>query len=224
MSGRISILVRLAIAAFAAFFLAGCMTMVDIGRALSPTSRAPASDAGEETTPSAKAAPPSVKPSGTVSSAPAVQIPKRPYPDYPEREAFLEIARRYSRLPGPSGAAVSAALERMEAGTVLKGSCWDFCNAVYVSAGFQGKGIQEAYSSAESGPYADPSILLPGDWISSRNIYSATVNHASIFIEWLDMEARTALVIDYPGNSRAEPGRFRVSDLTKTYKVMRGKL
>jgi hypothetical protein len=209
---------------FAFLILSGCVTMADIGKALSPTSRYPEAAApGSESEPALKPAP-ALKFAPAAKSAAAVDLPPRPYPDYPEQAAFMDIARRYASLPGPSGAVLTAALARIEAGTILKGSCWDFCNAVYVSAGFRGETIQEAYSAAETGPYADPSILLPGDWISSRNIYSAAVNHAAIFIEWLDMEARTALVIDYPGNFRDEPGRFRVSDLTKTWQVMRGKL
>jgi hypothetical protein len=139
----------------------------------------------------------------------------------PGRNAFAEIGRRYAALPGPGGAVLKAAVARIEAGTVLKGSCWDFVNACYAAAGYTGKRIKLVYSAKSAGPFADPALLRPGDWASFRNIYSGSVDHSAIFVEWLDLDSRAALTIDYPGEGRDEPGRYRVSELSKLWMIQR---
>jgi hypothetical protein len=143
-------------------------------------------------------------------------------PSWPALHGIADRSAATVEKPAPKAAAViKAGLARIDAGTVLKGSCWDFCDAVYADAGVAPKARKTIYSAAETGPYADPAMVRPGDWVSTRNIYSGTVSHSAIFVAWLDFEDRSALMIDYPGNSRPEPGRFRVSDLSKIWMLIR---
>jgi len=159
---------------------------------------------------------------GGLAADASARLPRGALERDPDAKAFFPVADRYAAMPGPGGEVLAAALARVRSGVILRGSCWDFVDAVYSDAGF-GKGKRKnVFKGKVSGPYADPSILQPGDWVGTLNIYSATVTHSAIFVEWLDMESRTALTIDYPGNSRNEPGRFRVSDLSKLFQVDRG--
>ncbi len=159
---------------------------------------------------------------GGLAADASARLPRGALERDPDAKAFFPIADRYAAMPGPGGKALAAALARVRSGVILRGSCWDFVDAVYSDAGFGKEKRKNVFKGKVSGPYADPSILQPGDWVGTLNIYSATVTHSAIFVEWLDMESRTALTIDYPGNSRNEPGRFRVSDLSKLFQVDRG--
>jgi hypothetical protein len=131
------------------------------------------------------------------------------------------LARAVSAGKGTGDLVVKAAMARVEKGTILKGSCYDFANAVYADAGFKGKSIKSIYLGKEKGPFADPALIQTGDWLYFTHMYSGTLGHSAIFIAWLDFENRTALTIDYPGENRAEPGRYRVADLYKVWGINR---
>jgi hypothetical protein len=131
------------------------------------------------------------------------------------------LARAVSTGKEAGDLVIKAAMARVEKGTAFKGSCFDFANAVYVDAGFPAKSVKKIFSGKEKGPFADPALIQPGDWLYFTHMYSGTLGHSAIFIAWLDFENRTALTVDYPGNDRLEPGRYRVADLYKVWGINR---
>lgn len=144
-----------------------------------------------------------------------------PSPAPPQEEGPSALARRISSAGGSGSAVIKAAMARVEKGLVLKGSCFDFVNAVYGDAGYPPGKRATVFSGKDKGPFADPSLLRPGDWVQFTHMYSATLGHSAVFVSWIDFENRTALTIDYPGNGRAEPGRYRVADLYKVWGIVR---
>lgn len=180
---------------------------------------------------------PSAKPSGApaaksdkpVASAVPVQAkaangkaPAAPTkPGFPDGRGYEILARQCASGDEAGDQVIRAAIARIDAGTVLKGSCYDFVQACFVDAGFTGAGIKQVFLGKEKGPFADSSLIKKGDWVYFTHMYSATLGHSAIFVLWLDFEDRVALTIDYPGEYRAEPGRFRVADLYKVWGIHR---
>ncbi len=144
-----------------------------------------------------------------------------PYPRFSDEGGLHILAKAAASGSGPGALVLGKALERLDAGIILKGSCYGFVSAVYEDSGFPAKKRSVVFSGKEAGPYADPAIFQAGDWLYFTHSYSATIGHSAIFVTWLDFGERVALTIDYPGNERAEPGRFRVADLYKVWGVNR---
>jgi hypothetical protein len=120
------------------------------------------------------------------------------------------------------GQIIKSALNFIENKKIVKGSCYDFVQAVYAAAGFkEGKQRQKIFKTNVKGPFADIALVQSGDWLYYHHTYSEVVEHSSIFVTWLDYESRAALVLDYPGGNRVEPGRYRVSDLYKLWGIHR---
>jgi hypothetical protein len=132
------------------------------------------------------------------------------------------IARQHAKGKGPGAKVIGAALRLLENGTVVVGSCWDYVNRAYDDAGFTSKKRSVVWKEPEGGPYIDPTSVRPGDWIMFRNLTFGNIGHSSIFVEWIDIEKRSALTIEYAGQNRRIPGRFREYDITKCYCVLRG--
>lgn len=131
------------------------------------------------------------------------------------------LARAVSKGKGAGDLVIKAAMARVEKGTAFKGSCFDFASAVYADAGFPANTLKKVFSGKEKGPFADPALIQAGDWLYFTHMYSGTLGHSAIFIAWLDFDNRTALTVDYPGNDRLEPGRYRVADLYKVWGINR---
>ena len=136
-------------------------------------------------------------------------------------QGYETMARESSSGNEAGDRVIKSAIARIDKGTVLKGSCYDFVQACYVDAGFKGAGIKRIFLGKQSGPFADSSLIKKGDWIYFNHMYSATIEHSAIFVLWVDFENRVALTIDYPGGDRAEPGRFRIADLYKVWGIHR---
>jgi len=183
-----------------------------------PSSTSPSSSTPPRSTGVASPLSDPAQSSGAPAAAPSPRLDLSAEPD-PAALAARAKARAGSGTKG--AAAIASAITRMERGQAISGSCWDYVSAVYKEAGFTGKSIQRVYSAPEAGPYADPAVLRPGDWVSFRNIYSASVSHSAIFVEWIHFESRTALMIDHPGGGQSLAGRYRVSDLSKLWQVQR---
>ncbi len=123
-----------------------------------------------------------------------------------------------------AGARVLAAgLDMLEKRTIVVGSCWDYVNRVYTNAGYPANKRYSVYASREAGPYINPLLILPGDWIQFRNLTFGSVGHSAIFAGWIDFDRRIAITIEYAGQNRNEPGRYREYDITKCYGLIRGK-
>lgn len=104
---------------------------------------------------------------------------------------------------------------------VIQGSCWDFVNAVYLAAGFPEAGRASVFRGSQAGPYADPSLVRPGDWVMHRNLEYGEVEHSSIFVRWLDRDRSLALTLDYAGMNRNVPGRYSEHRYTKIFAILR---
>jgi hypothetical protein len=131
------------------------------------------------------------------------------------------ISKKHASEKTPGGKVLAAANKMVKAETVVIGGCWDYINAVYNKAGFPGEKRKNIFMEKESGPFADPALLDPGDWVMYKNLPYGEIGHSAIFVEWIDFSKRSALTIEYVGANRAVPGRFREADLTKTWGIIR---
>ncbi|MBN1524269.1 MAG: hypothetical protein JW904_07305 [Spirochaetales bacterium] len=133
------------------------------------------------------------------------------------------IGKRHAALPTPGGKVLAVAHSIVSNGEIILGACWDFVNTVYGQAGYTSKKREKLYLEKETGPFADPGTLLPGDWVMYRNLPYGEIGHSAIFVEWIDFDRRSALTIEYVGGNRKVPGRYREADLTKIWGIYRGK-
>ncbi|MBL7995875.1 hypothetical protein JNM05_10945, partial [bacterium] len=97
---------------------------------------------------------------------------------------------------------------------ILPGSCWDYANAVYDRAGYSWGKREDVFKSAKTGPYADVRKIKHGDWLYYVNHSYNNIEHSAIFIEWIDIENKIALMLSYGGESRREPARYIPYDLS----------
>lgn len=104
---------------------------------------------------------------------------------------------------------------------ILPGSCWDYIDAVYTRAGYQENHRRQPYKSVKRGPYAEVNRLQPGDWMYYVNHSFGNSEHSGIFVGWINGPGKVALVLSYPGNNRAEPGRYRPYELTSVFGILR---
>jgi len=133
------------------------------------------------------------------------------------------IAKRFSEGASTGAAVLRTALEMMEKKTLVVGACWDFVNRAFTDAGFPASKRETVFKGTGKGPYADPTLIKPGDWLYFVNLTFGNVGHSAIFVEWIDFDARSAITIEYIGQKKEMPGRFREYDITKCYAIFRGK-
>ena len=105
----------------------------------------------------------------------------------------------------------------------FRGSCWTFADGVYAEAGVLRRDRRRVYSAKSSGPYADPSLIEAGDFLSFINLSYRANPHSAIFVMWLDRAAREALMLSYVGGRRVRPGGYRSYNLSRVYRVQRGR-
>ncbi|MBN2824818.1 MAG: hypothetical protein JXQ76_05810, partial [Campylobacterales bacterium] len=106
---------------------------------------------------------------------------------------------------------------------VVRGSCWDYINAIYTRAGF-GTKKQTVFKGSKKGPYAPIYIIQSGDWLYHINHEFRGVEHSGIFIDWIDVESRQALMLSYRGMGSGEPARYKVYTISDVYNIKRGRL
>lgn len=107
---------------------------------------------------------------------------------------------------------------------IVRGSCWDYINTVYHRAGYpQAKRHYVLKGKKNSGPYAKPNTIQPGDWLYYINHSYNNVEHSGIFVRWVDKKKRIASILSYGGESRKKPGRYRDYDLSHVYTIIRAK-
>lgn len=147
------------------------------------------------------------------SSPPSPTPPLRP-----DLQACFGLGRH---AQGPGARILTEALRRLRQGTRFQDSCYAWVESVYEAAGFPKQRRTTVWSSPESGPYADPLLLRPGDWIMFKNQTYGDVGHSGIFLAWLDLESRSALVVSYAGERRVQAGRFREYDISRTFRIVR---
>ncbi len=107
---------------------------------------------------------------------------------------------------------------------IIRGSCWDYADAVYTRAGYPrttSARLTLFKGTKQRGPYADPAQIQPGDFLYYINHSYGDVEHSAIFVAWLDFEAREALMLSYGGERRKAPARYRAYDLSHVYQITR---
>lgn len=112
-------------------------------------------------------------------------------------------------------------LDRRE---IVRGSCWDYTNAVYNRTGYPNNkaGRKTIFrSSKENGPYADVALIQPGDWLYYINHSYNGIEHSAIFVKWISLDERTALMLSYGGEKRKEPARYLPYDISHVYQIVR---
>lgn len=103
--------------------------------------------------------------------------------------------------------------------TIIQGGCWDYLNAVFERAGVTRDTVHEG--AYRQGPYANSSEIEVGDWLYYINHGYNGVEHSGLFVGWVDEADKQALILSYAGESRREPARYRVYDLSNVYQIMR---
>jgi hypothetical protein len=131
-------------------------------------------------------------------------------------DSLLDATER-SATPG-GRLVIDAARAMISSGVIVKGSCWDFVEAVYKRADAK-KHPKTIFQGKAKGPFASPAILQPGDWVYL--VHDGDVVHSTIFVAWSDDGPPNALAANYVGGQREEPGDFREEDLSQVYNVMR---
>lgn len=136
--------------------------------------------------------------------------------------SFLEMTEQAAKAKTSGGTVLAKALEKIRDKTIIKGSCYDWINMVYTACGYKGKKRKNIFWGRETGPYADPLLLQPGDWIMFKNLTFGDIGHSGIFLGWLDFKKRSALVIGYVGQNISMPGRFREYEISRLFGIVRG--
>ncbi len=103
--------------------------------------------------------------------------------------------------------------------TIIQGGCWDYLNEVFKRAGVARDTIHKGVY--RQGPYADSHDIEVGDWLYYINHGYNGIEHSGLFVGWVDESAKQALILSYAGESRREPARYRVYDLSNVYQIMR---
>ena len=107
---------------------------------------------------------------------------------------------------------------------IVRGSCWDYTNAVYDRSGYPNDHTSRKTvfkGSKDKGPYADAELIQPGDWLYYINHSYNDSDHSAIFIKWLERDKHIALMLSYGGEKRREPARYLPYDLSHVYRIMR---
>lgn len=106
---------------------------------------------------------------------------------------------------------------------VVRGSCWDYANAIFNKSGFKADQRITPLKSKYNGPYADLSTIQPGDWLYFINYSFKESDHSGIFVEWTDYEKQRAVVLSYVGGRKKKPGSYRIYDLKHVYYIIRAR-
>ena len=107
---------------------------------------------------------------------------------------------------------------------IVRGSCWDYSNAVYNRSGYPNTKANRHTvfkGTKKQGPYADPKMIRPGDWLYYVNHSYGDIEHSAIFVKWIDYRERTALMLSYGGEKRNEPARYLPYDISHVYQITR---
>ncbi|MBU1078238.1 MAG: hypothetical protein KKH98_13150 [Spirochaetes bacterium] len=137
-------------------------------------------------------------------------------------DVFLDMTEALSKEKTPGAKVLATALKHIKAKTIIKGSCYNWIDMIYKELGYKEKKREKVFWGKESGPYADAEVLEPGDWIMFKNLTYGEIGHSGIFLGWLDLDRRSAIVIGYAGENRTAPGRFREYEITQLFGIFRG--
>ena len=102
---------------------------------------------------------------------------------------------------------------------LVRGSCWDYANAIFERAGFPYQTSREVVMQHD----IDFRYIQPGDFLSYVNHSYNDIKHTAIFVDWIDFDRKVALMLSYAGQKRKEPARYKPYDLSDVYYVARAR-
>ena len=105
---------------------------------------------------------------------------------------------------------------------LVKGSCWDYANAIFERAGYPYRGKREVILKGK-GYAAAAKYIQPGDFISYVNHSFNNIGHSAIFVDWLDADKKIGLMLSYAGQNRKEPARYKAYDLSDVFYIARAR-
>ena len=107
---------------------------------------------------------------------------------------------------------------------IVRGSCWDYASEVYNRAGYPNTRYSRQTifkGTKKHGPYADPALIQPGDFLYYINHSYHNIEHSAIFITWLNIDKRQAIMLSYAGEKRSSPGQYLPYDLSHVFRIIR---
>ncbi|MEA2027532.1 MAG: hypothetical protein U9N49_00955 [Campylobacterota bacterium] len=137
---------------------------------------------------------------------------------------YLPIVKKAMKRANPVGQRILSMAHTMayENPKVVQGSCWDYINAIYIRSGY-GVKKKVIFKGSKRGSYAPIYMIESGDWLYHINHEYRGVEHSGIFIDWIDLEKRKALMLSYRGGKSCEPARYKIYTLTSVYNIKRGR-
>ena len=118
---------------------------------------------------------------------------------------------------------LKTALRFVKNNKVIKGSCWDYINAIYNENNITKDKRELVFKGKKNLVYAKPTLLQSGDWIYHINHSYHNIEHSGLFIKWIDKNTTKALMLSYAGENKKVPARFRVYNIDKVYNIIRAK-
>lgn len=138
--------------------------------------------------------------------------------------------RAPARPPGPrlhsnpGQHTVLTARRMIASNELIRGSCYAYLSAVYERAGHRSwRKRTVVYRAEREGPYADLSLIRPGDWLYIVNDPGRTPvgTHSVMFTGWEDQARGYARTISHAGWGPPRAGRERGYDVSQTYRIIR---
>ena len=106
---------------------------------------------------------------------------------------------------------------------VILGACWDYANTIYKRAGFPANKRKTIFNKPKTGPYADPGLFEPGDFLSYTHDEKGNWVHSAIFVDWTNEGERVALMLTYVGRRQPIPALYARNELSRVFRVVRPK-
>lgn len=137
-------------------------------------------------------------------------------------EAFLEAAENQAEFGGRKVLSAGRKMVLQEK-AVIRGSCWDYANAIYNRAGYENLKTERqlVFKGTRKGPFAKPQLIKPGDFLSHLNHAHHRGVHSAIFVGWQDYARQQALMLSYAGERKSQPARYKIYDLSNVYQIVR---
>ena len=104
---------------------------------------------------------------------------------------------------------------------VIVGACWDYANTIYKRAGFPANRRETVFNKPKTGPFADPLLFRPGDFLSYSHDEKGEWVHSAIFVDWTDKGSRIALMLTYVGRRQRIPALYARNELSHVFRVVR---
>lgn len=140
----------------------------------------------------------------------------------PRRHPFGPVGPRLHSDPGIHS--ILTARRIIASNEIIEGSCYYYLSEVYARAGHHSwRKRRIVYRAGRDGPYADMSLIRPGDWLYIVNDPGRTPvgTHSVMFVSWNDRGRGYGSVISHPGWGAHSSGRQSTYDLSRTYRIIR---